>query len=376
MNIEFISTSRYPTQKAYGVTIGNSCLAARHLGFDAQITGISSCGLDEYGNQVNQISSRLGSTLFYIVGRSSNRLISRLAFNFLSINIGILIVKRFRNRPNDLIWLRNILTTFTLLLLQNRNLKILEIHHIPNSLNKFLLRKLSLREDVRIFTITERHRAKLQELLPKGKIGLAPMATPKEFFANTKKPNLESPIRIGYIGKFMSSGNDNGLLDFLKSATRIQLSQSEFSLQIIGIEEDKLPILNTYLSKETFEKISIEVIGAVPHSQIQDFLIGIDVGVIPYQQSDYNDNRFPIKVLEYASSKCLILASDIQAHRAILDETRAVFFNPSNPDSLNQSISWISENQAHCLNRIQNAFEWSKGYSYENRIRGVTQNVG
>jgi glycosyltransferase involved in cell wall biosynthesis len=376
MNIEFISTSRYPTQKAYGVTIGNSCMAARNLGFNAQITGISSCGLDEYGNQVNLISSRLSSTLFYIVRKNLNRSISRLAFNLLSINIGFLIFRRFRSRQNDLIWLRNILTTFTLVLLHNQNNKVLEIHHIPNSLNKFLLGKLISRKDVRIFTITERHRARLQELFPKGKIGLAPMATPRDFFANTKNPNLESSIKIGYVGKFMSSGHDNGLLDFLKSATRIQLSQSEISLKIIGIEQDKLPILNGFLSKEVFGGISIQVVGAVPHSQIQNFLLGIDIGVIPYQQSAYNDNRFPIKVLEYASTKCLILVSDIEAHRAILDETKAVFFNPGNPDSLKEAISWISDNQANCLNRIQNAFEWSKGYSYEDRVSRVIQNVG
>lgn len=376
MNIEFISTSRYPTQKAYGVTIGNSCLAARNLGMNAQITGISSSGVDEYGNQVNLMSSRLSSKLFQVVGESSNSVISRFAFNLLSIDIGFLIFKRFRNRQQDLIWLRNILTTFTLVLLRNRNNKVLEIHHVPRSLNKFLMKKIVSRKEIRIFTITERHRTKLSELFPEAKIGLAPMATPKEFFTNPRTPHLKFPIKIGYVGKFTSSGNDNGLLKFLDSVPKIRLSNSDFSIELIGIEEEKLSSLTTYLTKETFKKISVKVVGAVPHSQIKHFLSHIDIGVIPYQQNSYNDNRFPIKVLEYASMKCLILVSDIDAHRAILDKTRAVFFNPDEPTSFADAISWISENQAECLKRIENAFMWATNFSYENRLLGVLQNVG
>lgn len=376
MKIEFISTSRYPTQKAYGVTLGNTCLAARNLGYSAEITGISSSGLDEYGNQVNRLNSRLSSNLFQIVGSSSKGLISRLAFNLLSINIGFLVFKRFRNRESDLLWLRNTLTTFTLVLLGNRNSKVLEIHHVPRSLNRILMKKLASYEDIQIVTITERHRTKLNELFPKANIGLAPMATPKEFASNPRSPELKFPLKIGYIGKYTSSGNDNGLLKFLNSVSKIKLVQSDFSVDIIGIEAERIPTLNNYLTQDTFKKISVSVVGAVPHSQIQHALNAIDIGVVPYEQNAYNDNRFPIKILEYASTKCLILVSDIDAHRAILDESKGVFFDPDSPNSLAEAIAWITQHQSECLARIERAYIWATGFSYENRIIGVLNDVG
>jgi glycosyltransferase involved in cell wall biosynthesis len=375
MNIEFISTSRYPTQKAYGVTIGNSCLAARNLGFNAQISSISSSGVDEYGNKVHQIESYLGSKLFYLMSTSSNRMASRITFNLLSIHTGYMVSKRFKNRQNDLLWLRNTLTTFALVLLKNENRKILEIHHIPNSLDKLLIRKLISRQDIQIFTITERHRTRLRELFPVGNIGLAPMATPKEFAEGAKTPSLASPIKIGYVGKFTSSGNDNGLLEFLGTVAKIPSGRSDFLIEIIGIEEERLEALNEYLSQSIFHGIPIKVTGSVPHSQIKKYLSDIDIGVIPYQQSSYNDNRFPIKILEYASVKCLILVSDIPAHRAILDESKAVFFNPNNPDSLHEAVSWIRLNNSECAIRIENAHQWAMSHTYENRILGVMQDI-
>ena len=50
MKFLFVCESRYPTPKAYGVTIGRTAESARRLGHDVTILTPNFKGIDSYGN--------------------------------------------------------------------------------------------------------------------------------------------------------------------------------------------------------------------------------------------------------------------------------------------------------------------------------------
>lgn len=375
MKIYFISTSRYPTEKAYGVTVGNTCLASTRLGHDGLILSASGSTKDEFENRVTQIQNVLNPILMWVAKREFFSRISRLAFNLNSIALGISLHKQLKQESEAVLWLRDILTTYVLELMGNRNPKVLEVHHIPGKLNSLLLSVLIKQKGFVLCTITNRHREKLLKKFPNCKILVVPMAVPAKFLSESKSPSFRSRLRIGYVGKFKSSGNDNDLSKFIDSLEMLKATDLHISLDLVGIEDDQLKFLRSYVNKRQFEHVTVRVGGHISHASIKQFLDVLDIGVIPYIQSTYNDNRFPIKTLEYASTKCLILASDIEAHRAILNETRAVFYDPLEKQSLQEALIWISKNPEACALRVEEAYKWAKNYSYERRVLDVLDNL-
>jgi len=64
MRIAIVSTTRYPTEKAYGVTIQHTAAALRNLGHDSRIYGPGTGCIDDSGNQVVGIMSLKTSQIF------------------------------------------------------------------------------------------------------------------------------------------------------------------------------------------------------------------------------------------------------------------------------------------------------------------------
>ena len=85
--------------------------------------------------------------------------------------------------------------------------------------------------------------------------------------------------------------------------------------------------------------------------------------------------RFPIKLLEYAASSTHIIASDIPAHRSLLNDSQATFYDPSAPGSLSRAISFIRSNEDEIAEKISNAFVWAEKYTYEYRVHQAMSSI-
>ena len=57
-SITFLVSLRYPTEKAYGVTIGNTVFALKKKGIKVNILANSVNSLDSYGNKVTGLGQR------------------------------------------------------------------------------------------------------------------------------------------------------------------------------------------------------------------------------------------------------------------------------------------------------------------------------
>lgn len=72
-------------------------------------------------------------------------------------------------------------------------------------------------------------------------------------------------------------------------------------------------------------KPNLRILERQPWERMRAFLALADFLISPR----VHGNNAPLKIFEYLASGTPILASDISAHRAVLDESRAVFFEPT-----------------------------------------------
>jgi glycosyltransferase involved in cell wall biosynthesis len=364
MRIAIVSTTRYPTEKAYGVTIQHTAAALRNLGHDSRIYGPGTGCIDNSGNQVVGIM-RLKTSQEFIKSLLRGK---KFLFAARSIILAVRFKISTKNEEFELIWLRDCYFAATLRCLKVKVPVLIEIHHIPEGGTLRILRWLS-KKNTGIATLTPTHLQKLTKLNLQGPMCISPMGVPSDFYIDPKLKKEVSPSSFGYVGKAISSGSDNRL-DVLVDEFRIAQSEdSKLRLTLVGLEKTAIESLMKSEGLSQRNSQDVDLIGNVPHSEVIKHLKNFYCGILPYMDSQYNSMRFPIKVLEYAASGTHIIASDIPAHRALLTDSLATFYKPDLKGSLADAISYVRHNKEDVSQKIQNAYEWAGGFTYENRVR-------
>jgi glycosyltransferase involved in cell wall biosynthesis len=96
-----------------------------------------------------------------------------------------------------------------------------------------------------------------------------------------------------------------------------------------------------------------------------------DAGLVIYPENKYYIDSFPIKIVEYASRGIPIIASNTTAHRNLLGDDKALYFNPDLENSLSKSIKIFMEDDSLRLAISENLFNWVQNLTYENRALKV-----
>jgi glycosyltransferase involved in cell wall biosynthesis len=103
-------------------------------------------------------------------------------------------------------------------------------------------------------------------------------------------------------------------------------------LVLLGGEDDQTEALRREVAERGLGD-AVRVIDRKPREQVPAYLVMADVLVSP---RSYGDN-LPLKIFGYLAAGRPIVATDLPAHRAVLDETRAVLTEPS-AGALGQAI--------------------------------------
>lgn len=376
MKISFVSTARYPTEKAYGVTIEGSCSAANRLGHVSNIITIGESGLDNAGNQIIGINSRLLKSIGIIARRRKSTLITKIAFLFLSIFLAFRLKKMANNAETQILWARDILLVYVLKLLDYNGVVVLEIHHVPMGLNAKFLQQISKSPLIAITTLTHSHKVALEKNIKSKQIIICPMAVPTNFSMSSAKKFTSDKLVMGYIGKATSSGNDNGLDHLFRLIKKLSETKVKFSFQFVGLEPFAISRFKREIKKLLIPIELVSFVGNIKHSEVSEYLHKIDIGFVPYPETSYNQARFPIKIPEYAAARCAIFATDTRAHREILNESMATFYSPDDLSSLLEEIICFTKNDPKFCRRISVAVEWAKDFTYERRVTAVLMALG
>lgn len=356
-NITFLVSLRYPTEKAYGVTIGNTVVALKKKGIKVNILANSINSLDPYGNKV----TRLGQTK-KVASSNGKRSFYLYKLKYLSYSLNYL-----RKNPKDVYWTRDLISTFTYLLFFNRKI-LLEIHHLPKRYKYILLKPLIfftklMNRNPLIFTLTERHKLYLSKYFDINQLFILPMAAPQEFFNSNSE--FRSFKNLVYIGKGSSSGHDNGLLEFTKKIIPVLEKYIETNCYFVGIEK-KYAVMIRNLAIEANLVSRIHLISHMSHEQLPELLFRMDIGFIPYPPTSYNKNRFPIKLVEYGATGCLVIANENETLREIVGEDKVIFYNDTILD-FEELFDSIFSNIEKNVEKRKALHNWAKKNTYDLR---------
>ena len=373
MKIAFISTSRYPTEKAYGVTTRETAHAAQKLGHDVAIFAFMGGGGDERGNKITYISkSRLIPILFLL---ARIRLIGPIFFVIRSVMCGFTRNLCESIKDRDLIIVRDPYLLPGLWLKMRGRTFLLELHHVPSRIARLVISSLNFRNELRIAAITPRLQNILQAMLPIAEIRLLPMAVPEEFFSLTKKHEKQTYRNVIYVGKSSSSGVDSNLNYLLESMALCRRLNLDLKLHLIGIEAEAIKHLETLAFNLGLKKSDISIVGHLTHAEVLEHLLNAEIGVLPYTSNSYNNSRFPIKALEYAATGCLILASNNPAYLELFPKGTAIFFDPTDIKSFSKAISDLHAGKFLGQEILSTARAWSEEFTYEKRVVKAIANV-
>lgn len=372
MKFILASSNRYPTEKAYGVSFENTGRALRSLGYSVEIYSPSFQGLDRSGTTVVQVAHRTYRKLH------SNGVILRslVAFKFYFVEIVFSIATLLRvKRVNGpvTIWTRStILCAAASKLLRGTNfLFVLEIHDTKPRVNSLLGH---IKNDFRTTVITplEFQARFLQERFKLPQVYSVGNAAPSEYFAD--KSRGSSNVIIGYVGKIESSGHSNNIAAILNLSKIIYRGDLNIQIELVGISSNEI---SEYIGESAFNLLppNITFIEHISHSQIQNHLSRFSIGLVPYPESDYHNQRFPIKVVEYAAMGIPIIICNPNYLDSVIPRDYVYFSDPTG-ESIYDSVLEIVNNPDKAAQKVEQAIKWSKELTYIKRTKKILRLIG
>ena len=364
--IIFVVPNRMPTEKAYGVTILETAKATINLGIQAEIWCTS--------NSNQELDTDLIKIKYQEFRKSTFKI---LEFIFFQINRFRFLNKCISQFPEReiIVWTRDVLGMI-LILRKTTQVKIaLELHHPIGTLDRCIVKFFSnlignSGKRVRVFTLSEVLKSRLQPVLKDKFGGLIHMAAPNEFFESNPKEFSKPIITVGYIGKAQSSGISNNLDEILGQLV-IELEKfGNLYLKMVGIEDGLRESLLKRVPEYLIENQRVKIIGHVSRDEVLNYLADIDIGLVPYISNAYNDYRFPIKIVEYGSMRCALLFNDSWNLRSLIGSNGVPYQHDSQETLHSALLKLISE--PGCLNYYKtSAFEWAKKFTYSRRVEIV-----
>jgi glycosyltransferase involved in cell wall biosynthesis len=115
-----------------------------------------------------------------------------------------------------------------------------------------------------------------------------------------------------------------GLLLLLEALPTVRATVPTAILVLLGGEGEQTHAMRREVAERGLGD-AVRVIDRQPREQVPAYLVMADVLVSPRR---YGDN-LPLKIFGYLAAGRPIVATDLPAHRAVLDETRAVLTEPS-----------------------------------------------
>jgi glycosyltransferase involved in cell wall biosynthesis len=367
MKILYLCSSRYPTEKAYGVTIGNTFQKFKETDHDSEIVVWGKPIQDIYGNKILSIASHPIRLTKHFYSCKIPK-ISEIAFVINQLIFGVYFLFTWSNKKEEtILWTREPLTLIPHSLFSKNTQYLIEIHHPASKLSQRIIQFLCKKHNVKIIVLSETSAQYHSKIFTKLPISVIPMGVPEKFFqsTDTKKSDL---FTVGYIGKGKSSGNDNLLYEVIHAAKILQ-SQLKIRYKFIGLEKDYKEKMISMLKDLEVESDYFIFVDHVDHNKIPGELGAFDVGLLPYGESKYNAERFPIKLLEYSAAGLPIIATDTLVHRDLLNQEFTQFYSKDDPNKLAEAITKIKIKSEESQAMSESARKFAKKFTYDERVR-------
>jgi glycosyltransferase involved in cell wall biosynthesis len=126
--------------------------------------------------------------------------------------------------------------------------------------------------------------------------------------------------------------------------------------------------------KKEFEDVpSLSILGNRPRKETPIYQKAADILVIPNSAKEDISKLYtsPMKLFGYMAGGVPIIASDLPSLREILNESRAYFFTPDDPQSLASTIDTLLAERDAAEEKAKEALEEVRQYSWKNRAQKI-----
>jgi glycosyltransferase involved in cell wall biosynthesis len=375
MRIVYFSVVRYPTEKAYGVTVFYTMQALGELGHQPIV--ISPSNFVEFGE--NSAKKLVLDFLLKKINVKYSKVffINKTIFIFKRIIVAML-SKYLIPVETEILWARDPLIG----LLTYRKIRykciILEVHRPLNLFEKFAIKILQHNNRIILAPISVelwKHLITSKFYFIKNEIVLSPMGVPNSFFAKTENPEASvqsDRFNIGYVGGIKSTGFDQDIFSLITCFKKFDFQSSNLKLvlSIYGVEPEYIPIIESQFPELISTRALVLEIRQ-NHEELLPKLRECDAFILPYPEGDFFKNRFPLKALEYAALRRPILATETISHLNIFTNSEAWFYKPGNCISLSEAIMRIIHDPAEVKTKIDLAFKKAQSHSYKKRVTDI-----
>ena len=351
-SVWFVLDVRYPTEKAYGVTTGFTAKAVEGIG-NYNVTLIA----PKIDKNLEEIIKTIEVKIPFFNSRHREFKRDKISYNLGKLLYPMKLMFIIK-RKNSIIWLRDIRMALIFSFLGYS--VICEIHRTPSAISKIELNFLKIMPRITLVLISEYLRDKLGIKITNSVI--AGMAVNKNELLDTKQTSGSGQFIVGYIGSSHSSGNKLSIKVVLEAASALELIDKSIKFKFIG------PQISDYdqLTINSLPK-NVEFLGRISRFDVIKEIDKFDVGLVIYPDTDYFLDSFPIKIVEYAARHIPIVASNTRANKRILKNHKALYFNLDASSSLTECIIRVAQDKKIAESISNNAFEWVKFLTYENR---------
>jgi len=372
--ILFLTSARYPTEKAYGVTTGNTVRALREMGEEIEIWNPGNSGNDEYGNKLVLIGkkNRIDRKKLYeltILGIDRwTYYLDQLKFSLDSLK-GIM-----KENENLCVWSRFPLVCLFPAISRNVKLVVIELHHQPNFIARQILRIIKRIKPLKVALISR----KAEDQFNLFDFGIETftleMSVPESFIHQNLVP-LESPPVISFLGKSQSSGHSNNLELMFEAFSKMKISH-QVAIEIVGLEKTESERFNRFARQLSIPSTQLKFIDHLTHTNVSEYLNRISIGLVPYELNKYNSGRFPIKIIEYASKGIWILAPEKFVNNLQIPTDIIQTYKDGDSLDLSEKLDVLIEEIRSTGRRNLAAIEFAKLHTYKNRAAKLSFQLG
>ncbi len=149
-----------------------------------------------------------------------------------------------------------------------------------------------------------------------------------------QKLDLQDKIVLGFIGSFYAY---EGLLLLLDALPEIVKSQPNVRLLLVG-GGPQLPRIKERIKQPDLREY-VNLVGRVPHEQVQQYYNLVDILVYPRLSMRLTDLVTPLKPLEAMAQGRLLIASDVGGHHELIrDRETGYLFKAGNASALHNCV--------------------------------------
>ena len=377
--IAIILGTRYPTEKAYGVTTAYSAKEASSLGY--QVSIISPETILNQANEVFTTRAQLVNLRVFL-GKFLQRAFNFNLFGFNRIafwlhrSFFIKSVLKFLYAQNfGILWVRDLVIAKELIKMYPKSKLILELHGPISKIDFSLLVSLTMNENLILAPINPSAFHRLQELGLTNNTVYSPMGVDLDRFSDTSPRILQKTEKrtILYLGKFTSLGKSNGLEVLISAAKLSQEKRLDLQIKLVGGTDIDVHRLKQFAAKLNISQEFLEITGAINFDSVGNLQSEADCLVIPYPTIPQFESFFPIKLFEYAASRRPVICSDSKYLRNIVLEDCVTFFQEGNGQSLVDAITTVLDpiNASLIRSKIEKFASLSSEFTWKERTRKI-----